>query len=348
MEGNRDFRLFIILTTLILALTILCGCINNSDIQGSNTTIFITDANGELHTIHPPVKRIVTQNSDLIEMLTILGAGDTIVGASENILDFPDMVSHIPHAESIGNWQTPNIEKILSLHPDLMITYGGRTKNVNQILAANISAVALDLYHVPTLPREARILGQITGKEERAEEYASFVENYLALIESRLNSHNKTAMLKIYMEHYGEYASEGKESAGTELLALLHTSHIGADLPGLTQKVSPEWIIEQKPDVIIKIVNNKSLSWDDLNQTRKDIMNRIGFDFIPAVKSGRVYVINADLLNSPRGIIGAFYVAKALYPGLFDDVNPEQILTEYADRFNSGVENIPARCIPVP
>jgi len=304
------------------------------------------DSNGENSSIHTPVTRIVTQNSDLTEILLILDAEGTIVGASDNILNLPTIGEKIPRAENIGNWQTPNIEKILALHPDLMITYGGRTKNIEQILSANITVMALDFYHVPTLSREARILGQITGKKDRAEEYALFIENYLAIIKNRLNSRSNLSIPQIYIEHYGEYSSEGKESAGTELMTLLNASHIGADLPGLTQKVSPEWIIEQKPEIIIKIVSNISLTQEDLNQTREEIINRPGFETIPAVKSGKVYVINADILNSPKGIVGTFFIAKIVYPGLFDDIDPDRILTEYADRFYAGANQIEAKIAP--
>ncbi|MDD1728042.1 MAG: ABC transporter substrate-binding protein [Methanospirillum sp.] len=346
MKVSKKWRQYVLLTGVVVSLIIFSGCIKNSDIQESNNSISITDVNGEIFLIHTPVTRIVTQNSDLAEMLIVLGAEGTIVGASDSVLDIPDIAKKIPHAESIGNWQTPNIEKILSMNPDLIITYGGRTKNIDQILAANISVVALDLYHVPTLPRESRILGKITGREARSEEYAAFVEKYITLIENRLNSQNNTTTPRIYMEHYGEYASEGKDGAGTELMTLLHASHIGEDLPELTQKVSPEWIIKQKPEVIIKIVSNKSLTQNDLEQTRENIMNRTGFDTIPAVESGRVYVINADLLNSPRGIVGTFYAAQAVYPELFTDINPDEILSEYAAQFYSDADQISAKCAP--
>lgn len=339
---NKPKRYLLLLMVVLFIL--IPGCTLPVKSGEMNSSISVVDSLGKTSHIVPPITRIVTQNSDVADMLITIGADGTIVGVSDSILDIPEISKKIPNAVSIGNWQTPNIEKIISLSPEVMITYGGRTKNIDQILAANITVLSLDLYRVPNLAREARVLGLITGRIKKSEEYAHFIEKYLDMISVRLSNSTDLPHPRIYMEHYGEYTSEGEAGAGTELLNLLHTSHIGADLPGLTQKVTPEWIIEQKPDVIIKIISDENLTQNDLNQTREKIMTRNGFNTIPAVQSGRVYVINGDLINSPKGIVGTIYVAKVLYPGVFDDISPNTILHEYADTFDTDI--VSARYAP--
>lgn len=331
-----------VMVAMLLVTCVFSGCVSPGQDRGTLPPhpVTVTDSKGTVHTLPAPVTRIVTQNGDAAELLIAIGAGDTIVGVADHIKRDPELSARIPLAANIGDWLTPDIEAVIACAPDVMITYGSRTRNIDKLLAANITVIALDCYRPYELAREARVLGTITGKENAAEEYARFVEKNLELVDRRLAELSSQSPPVVYIEHYTDYSAEGKEGGGAMLLARLHATYIGADLPGLTQRVSPEWIIDRRPGIIIKIAGAGALEKENLSSIRQGIMERNGFDSIPAVRTGRVYVINGELLNSPRGMAGVVYIAKALYPEHFRDIDPGVILEEYAERFYPGADQI--------
>ena len=115
--------------------------------------------------------------------------------------------------------------------------------------------------------------------------------------------------------------------------------NICADLPGI--KVDPEWVMEQNPDIIVKIENvhggRVGYDLDDpsgIIALREEIMNRPELANVKAVKTGRVYVIEVDYLTvGPNLITGTAYCAKWFHPELFEDFDPKEIHQEYLDRF---------------
>lgn len=341
---------YLIIPVLVIIIVVAAGCLgtespamaDTSPQTSSSHTVIITETSGKITVLPQTASRIVTQNGDVAELLIAFGAQDTIVGVTDSIKNRPDISSRLKDVPSIGNWQNPNIERITSLRPDVLVTYGLMVKNTDQIRAANITMIRLDCYRIPCLASDARSIGNLTGKTERAEEYAQFIEKYLALVESRVNGTDPAHPLRVYAEGYSDYTAHGRESGGTQLITLLGAKNIGGDLPGLSQIVSPEWIIDQDPDVILKIGSREDMQSESLDDIRTRIMSRPGFDRIQAVREGRVYVINGDLISSPRAVAGVLYVAKAFYPDLFADIDPDQVLHEYATRFFSGADNIPS------
>jgi iron complex transport system substrate-binding protein len=65
-------------------------------------------------------------------------------------------------------------------------------------------------------------------------------------------------------------------------------------------------------------------------------MNRSGMEVIDAVKNGRVYIISTDAASIHPSIFNS-YVAKWLYPELFQDLDPVSIHKEWLNEF-LGVE----------
>jgi iron complex transport system substrate-binding protein len=77
--------------------------------------------NGHQHALHftrSPV-RVVSLVPSMTESLFDLGLGDSVVGITDFCIYPQDKVAQLPR---LGGTKNPSIEKILSLHPDLVIT----------------------------------------------------------------------------------------------------------------------------------------------------------------------------------------------------------------------------------
>ncbi len=290
---------------------------------------------------HP--KRIIAANGQPLDLIIAFGAGDRVVGVPQNIPNQTYLIRHMPNAVGIGGTlANVNSEKILSIHPDVVIAYSDyKPKDIQQIIDADIPIIYLNCYYVPELPAEARKLGVLLGEEEKAEEYARFVEDYLALIESRIQNQSSPHRPRVYFEAYTDYTGGGRGSYADSIITILHGENIIGDLGTDSAIVSKEWIIEQNPEIIIRTVSTSAIREPaTLRVIHSQIMNRPGFANVSAVKNNRVYVLNSNALISPRGIAGTLYLAKALYPDLFSDIDPEAVLKEYADRFQPDGDKI--------
>lgn len=271
-------------------------------------------------------------------LIIACGAGDKIIGVPENNFEDPELMKDLPNAQSIGDWQTLNTEKILSMNPDLMIAYTNwKPKNIDQFTAQNLTIIYLDCYHVNRLPNESRTLGRILGKEEEVERYAKNISDYLSLIRSRIPAAtDNRSPIRAYAELYGDYQVMGNGSMGEELLTMFGIENI-AHTVYLNPKVNGEWVVREDPDVMIKIASGTNIDYPDLHRIYEKIVSRPGFSNISAVKNHRVYVINSEAFSGARSIAGALYLAKVFYPEYFRDIDPVMVFEGYHDTFKPNI-----------
>jgi iron complex transport system substrate-binding protein len=132
----------------------------------------------------------------------------------------------------------------------------------------------------------------------------------------------------------------GKSSPFTSIINILHFRNANEDLNVIDPVVDPEWVLKKDPDIIFKLEfwNGNNITGETIHSARKDFINRFGYENLKAVQSNRVYFINRDLFFNPRAVIGLVYLAKAIYPNRFTDIDPDAIRREYAQEFGFGDE----------
>ena len=341
----------IILVALVLILAAIAGCVSSPEknspqttaptlaaAPGANSTctpVTITQTDGSQVTLPCMPERIIVTNSDAAEMLIALGAADKIVGITDSTKNVSYIMEKIPQAESIGDWQTPNIEKMLALKPDVVISYSSsRPKNIDQILAANITVISLDCYRLPTLPSDARAVGALTGNGKRAEEYAETVENATALVRDRVSTLSQDQYPKVYFEGYSDLTAAGPGSGSDELLTIAGGKNIAANLSTSSAKISAEWVVSEKPDYIMKVISTKETR--PFSQIATAMANRTGWETIPSVQQKHIYLFSGGIEYGPKSFIGLLNTAKILHPALFTDVNTGRLLDDYAAGYVSG------------
>jgi iron complex transport system substrate-binding protein len=299
------------------------------------TPVTISQTDGKDVTLPCMPKRIIATNSDAAEMLIALGAADTIVGVVETTKNVSYIMEKIPKAQSIGDWQTPNIERMLALKPDAVISYASsKPKNLDQINAANITIIYLDCYRLPKLAQDARAVGTLTGHGERAEEYAGLVENTTTTVMNRARAVPLNEQPEVYFEGYSDFTAAGTGSGSDELLMMAGGKNIASSLSGSSPKVSAEWVVAQKPAFVLKAIPAKETR--PYKEIVTTLSKRTGWDTVPAVQKDHVYLYNSGILYGPKSYIGLAYTAKILHPDLFGDLDPHRMLDEYAGKYVSG------------
>jgi ABC-type Fe3+-hydroxamate transport system, periplasmic component len=344
--ATRGARLILICSLIVCALA-AAGCATTSPsedrtagtvapVPSATVSVAVPLSAAPTPALSIPVKRIIVTNANAAELLMAIGAKDKIVGVSDTVKNHPVLGPQFADVESIGSWQAPDVEKILSLHPDAVISYASYLpKNIDKITASNITVLQIDCYKIDTLASDTQKLGNITGNEKEAQEYISFLDKYETLAQSRTGNVTDASLPRVYFESYSDYTTLTGGSGADTLLSMAGGKNIAGLLPASSPKVNGEWVYAEKPDVIVKVV-----AATQTNVTFRDIRTKIearqGISNVSAVQNGRVYVMSNDIVYGPRAVIGVIYLARTLHPDQFSDISPQAVLDEYAQRFVPG------------
>jgi iron complex transport system substrate-binding protein len=355
--GQRTISPEIILILIVITtLTLAAGCLSAKDTTGEeilhqntagkNSTVTITDSAGKTLTLPHHPKRIVSLNKAATEVLINIGAADQIVGVSDSIYEDPILRKYLPaNVRKVGVYTSPDIEAILAVRPEVVITLNyAKPKNIDKMLAANITTVHLSSYKPDEISGDIRTLGILTGREADAGRFAQFIDRYVSLVESRIQNVSDSDKQRIYFE-FSDYSAVGPGAGGDHMITTLKGKNIAAGLPGESVQISREWLLEVNPDVMFKHVSPKK---GTLKETYLTVFNRSGFSEMQVIRNKRVYILSTEITSTPRSITGLLYMAKALYPDRFSDVDPEEVLHEYAQEFLPGSDEIDAFYPPLP
>ncbi|AFD00448.1 ABC-type Fe3+-hydroxamate transport system, periplasmic component [Methanocella conradii HZ254] len=336
-------RLIVIALILILMTSIVAGCTQLSKVSTVNghdnaKPVKFIDSRGNEVTLPKHAERIISTNAGCTEMLVAIGAKDNIVGVTDYVAKNRIFMNNLPaNVTNIGSFQTPDIEKIISLNPDVVICYADQSQQgLNKLIEANISIVYLDCYKLDNLSSDARALGVITGKDNKAEEYAQFIDKYLGLVKNRTKNLEDAKKPAVYWESYYAYSTAGKDSSGDFKVRYAGGRNLAGDNMTSSPKVNNEWVVKSNPDVIIKQFTSSSVKTpDDAKKIYDEMCGRTGMSDVNAVKNKKVYLIS-DNMNGGRNVISLLYIAKIIQPQLFSDIDPDKVHEEYARKFLPG------------
>jgi iron complex transport system substrate-binding protein len=309
-----------------------------SEAAPGKETITVEDGTGAQVVINTPVERIVCLNPGLTEIICALGCQDRIVGR-DSTSTFPPSILEKP---SVGEPYIPNLETLLELEPDLvvadsMLTYNNETKG--KIEAAGIPVFISDTTNPQPDP----------NSNETVIDFTSNVVSKLGLI---LNKQDKANEIIDYMQYYKNLVNERLENLAPNEKPLVYYEFIDnwmtAVVPGVTQAggvniaanestfaptLSPEYVAEKNPDVIIRMISSPNHNVAEFKTMRDEILNRPGLGEVTAIKEGKVYVCDYEIRGGIRCVVGWLQWAKWIQPDLFEDIDPAAVHAELIQQF---------------
>jgi len=305
----------------------------------NETEIIITDDLSRTITLPHHANRIVSLSSDATTMLLVVKAGKTLMGVSGTPGTTPYLAEKMPNAISLGGSYSspPDVEKIVTLNPDVVILM----TTTNQVVAAKLNQthipyIYIDGYKLAEIPREISVLGVLTGRESDAEPYNAFFHKFYNCIEKRIGDIPNEQKPTVYYEGGSDFSTVGDTSGGDSLIRMAGGRNIAGNISTQWPVVSPEWVIQQNPEVMFKIAYQNSLNNSTMEGIFAETQNRVSLSQIKAVRNNRVFVINHDIAYNTMGIIALMYMAKACYPDQFADINPDDMVREYDQNFLPG------------
>jgi iron complex transport system substrate-binding protein len=306
----------------ILILIIFIFCLTEG---GFAKTLSVTDVLGRKVTVKVPVKRAVIAITP--ELIPALDIWDQVAGVSDwaekscsvyKAFVFSGLKVRKP---TVGTGSNLNIEAILKLNPDVVITWSYNTKVIEFLESKGVKVIAIWPESIGELYEVIRLHGKLFGKENQAERVIAEMEKMLNFISERAKQIQTNKRKKVL--HLGGKPTtvSGRIGITNDVIKLIGGINVGAEIPSRNADVSVERIINWNPDIIF--------IWGSAGYDETWIYNNSQWKFIKAVRERKVYKLPHWSTWSPRLAPIVLYMAIKTYPEVFGDVNFEKMVDEF-------------------
>jgi iron complex transport system substrate-binding protein len=263
----------------------------------------LTDELGRTVTVPDHPHRLICLVPSVADDLYALGAGSDVVAVSE----FTKYPKDASLKQTIGVELTPSIEKIISLHPDLVIgsADSNRVETVHELEHVGIVVFMLDPHGIEGILSSIRTLGEAIGREEAATRLVSQLRARLGSVEERVKG---KPVIRVFMPiWYDPVITIGMGAFITEIIAAAGGKSITDDIAHEWPQISLETVVERAPAALVLVRRSR--------MTVNDVSSRPGWDTLAAIRNHRVYLVD-DRIELPS--VSAFDeledLARQLHP----------------------------------
>jgi len=322
-----------------------------------NNTREITDVAGEKVIVPAKVDKVICSGSGCLRLLTYLDAHHCIV-AVDGIEVKGSPIDARPYAIANPQFKTypifgefrgyDNPELIASLNPQPEVIFkmlpGGGINPDMLNSKTGIPVVSLVYgnltYNRHLLNQSLRLMGELTGKKQRAEDVIAYIDSIIQDIKTRST---QTSSLTCYMGGLGQSGPHGIQSTDPafppfDFIGLKNVAAQGKETENMAYlNVAKEQIVVWDPDVIFIDISTLKLG-DDINALAQ-LRDDPAFKHLKAVRNQHVYGLfpnNSYNQNIEVVLANAYYIGKILLPEAFSDINPMEKAEEISVFFNGG------------
>lgn len=304
-------NIFLVITICLLLFTV------STAVLAADFPIKYKDDLGREIVIEKEVETIISLAPSITEIIYALGLEDKLAAVS-SACDYP---KEALKKEKIGRIDEPNIEKIVSLEPDLVITESvTKIENLNQLTELGIKNIGFKPESIDDTINMIKDIAYLSSAEAVGEEITTEMkreeQRLKKLVAEKLKTNDRP---RVFYEIWSEpLFTAGK---GTFIDSLIYAAggyNIGREAEGSWPTYSRESLIAADPEVYISSQHSslKKLTTEELGQKKI-------FREVSAFKNKRLYLINQDLVNRPSARIIEAYkeLITAIFPELKEKIN---------------------------
>ncbi|WP_244899899.1 ABC transporter substrate-binding protein [Rhodoferax fermentans] len=249
--------------------------------------------------------------------------------------------------------QTFSVEKVLALKPDVVVLadwqYKGLGPDVKRLEDAGLPVVVVDYnmelqanHYLSTV-----LLGKIAGEDKRAQQIANEYKAAVDQVQSRIAA-AKLPKPRLYVEFGNKGPAEYSFSYGKGMWGALSTlaggDNIAAPFVEWYGPMNPEKVLSAQPEVVFiagteatknpsSMLIGQGVERAVAQQRLLAFTQRSGWTNLPAVKNKRVYGVYQGASRTVADYVMVQFMAKALYPSLFKDLDPEANYLDFYRRY---------------
>ncbi len=306
----------------------------------------ITDDLGRSVQINVPIKRAVVFNPYNAEFFRGVGGANVIVGIDQEPADIKGYWPNIGADAIAGVWNQPNFEKIVALKPEVFImprNYPWENA-AEKLKPFNIPVVVVTGWDVPKLVSNISIVGELLAEQKRAAQLADFYTANMQMLRDRLKGvKQRTVYLEKIRPLFTSIPGSGwhdmvAEGGGLNIFADVEIAKQPAERGTVHEfSIDAERILTSNPDVIIKLSPGQYAPPEkaELETIAKSVAARPAWSTLKAAQQNEVHVVSFFAAGAVSKMIGSAYIAKALYPDRFTDIDPEALMRTWLTDFQS-------------
>jgi len=296
----RGINWFLVLLTIALVLT---AC---SPTEWPPTEVdYVFDDLGRLVAINGTPQRIISLAPSNTEILFALGLGDKVVG----VTDYCDYPPEALDKEKVGGYDTPDIEKIVALTPDLiLVAYGTSIDVINTLVGLGLTVFGIKSTDLDDVLNDIRTVGEITDKEVEAQALTSEMAVGIQAVTDQTEELEQKPRV-FYIVWHDPLWTAGSGTFIHELIEKGGGVNICQNITGYTT-ISIEEVVARNPEIII--ADEWSYDWAR-NATELASTN--------ASQTDRIFTCDDDLVQrpGPRLVEGLEWFAYFIHPEIFEE-----------------------------
>lgn len=307
--GRRGLVLALALLAAVLAAMVGCGGAPEkkaAEVAPNNAAypLVLTDGAGRQVKIERRPERIISLAPSVTETLFAIGAARQLVGVDK----FSDYPPEAKRKEQVGGIIDPNLEKIVALKPDLVLTLKSNDM-LPRLEKLGLTVFVVEPRNLAEVYDSIKVLGRITGTESAAGQVVAHMQARVRAVADKVAGLHADKRPGVFYEVWPEpLTTAGPNTFIHDLIDLAGGRNVFADAREQWPQVSAEVLVQRNPAVIITSFDK---SVKDLKQKK-----RPGWEKIKAVEDGRVYLVDQNLIArpGPRIVDGLEQVARAVHP----------------------------------
>ncbi len=254
--------------------------------------------------------RVVSLVPAATEMLFAVGAGRQVAAVS-SFDERPEEVRELP---KVGALLDPDVERILSLRPDLVVTYHSQDALERQLAQAGIETFAFVHGGLGDMLTTLESLSAKVGHAEEGRTTANLLRARFNAVRMRVEGRPRPRALLVFGREPGalrQVWASGGVGFLHDLLELAGAENVFADVARENVQATTEQLLARAPDVIVELRRE-----DDESRDAQAVEEWSALGSIPAVRDGRILRLPGDdfIVSGPRLADAAERLARALHP----------------------------------
>ncbi len=267
-------------------------------------------------------KRIVVLNPSNMELLYAVGG--RAVGRPDSRGMPRELYRRVKGLPSVGQTPNPNVEKIVSLSPDLLIGINVAFHHaiIPAIDRAGIPFILLSINSYKDILDKLRFYGDLTGNKDKAFKIITGIEKRVADIKKKVSGHKpkKVAIIWGSTESFNMALPTSFVGNIVDMLGGINIASGASPLLGMTQfsPFSMEYLLAKDPDVIFVITHG------DYDKASKKFIRELeghpAWKGLRAAREKRLHLLPFELFGvnpAVRAADAVEHIARLMYPEVF-------------------------------
>lgn len=262
-----------------------------------------------------PPQRIVSTAPSITEMLYAVGLGDRVVGVTTYCHYPPDARAK----PKIGTYTEPNLERIASLKPDLVVIQKNPIRLAGKLQALKLNVLEVSHDSIDEVYVSIQRIADAGGVGAKGRALVASMKQQLADVRNRTATRPRRRMMFVVgraPNAIEDVIAVGRASYLNGIVETAGGDNIFKDAVAPYPKVGMEDVLARNPEVIVDMGDMSDTERVTDEQKRSVVALWGRYPTLAAVREHRVFAVASDIFTvpGPRMVDAARAFARMLHP----------------------------------